>query len=139
MRRRRRKASNKPLTVRLGGRRHTWRALSRKYGPMKAKKLWRRAKKYHGYSRTRVHNGKRRRARNSWKGHKRAHRKAARKGWRRRGRKYSSRRRKGVRKFRYRGKLYSPAALSKKIGKTKYKKFAKRRGRRGKGRRSFRK
>ena len=70
---------------------------------------------------------KRRRSRNSWKGHKVAHRKAALKGWRKRSRsksrKSSHRKRKGSRKaysgkmvIRYKNQRIGKGALIKKLG-----------------------
>jgi hypothetical protein len=143
MRRRRRR--NLPLTVRSGRRKHTYRALVRRVGVKRAAKMWRKAKKFHGYSKHRVSANKRRRRRsyNSWKGHKAGHRRAAKKGWRkrRRGRarrRSYSRRRKGSRKgacrarkgsIKYGKCYYSRAKLRRKIGKRRFKKLLKRRGR----------
>jgi len=142
--RRRRRGRNLPLTVRIGGRKHTWRALVKRYGVRGAKRKWRGKKKYHGYSRTRVHNrrGRRRRRYNSWRGQRRRHARAARKGWRRRSRKYARRRgRRGRRRgghcgrrrrsrcVRYRGRLISTKTLVRKIGKKRAKRLLKRRGR----------
>lgn len=64
-RRSRRKGRNLPLTVRSGGRRHTFRALVKRYGVKGALKHWRGKKKFHGYTRTRVaaNRGRRRRSR----------------------------------------------------------------------------
>jgi hypothetical protein len=65
VRRRRRKGRNMPLTVRLGGRRHTFRALVKKFGVKGALKKWRGKKKFHGYKRRgRVYNRRKRRSRN---------------------------------------------------------------------------
>lgn len=139
----RRKSKNMPLTVRVGGKRHTWKALTRRYGPMKAAKIWKKSKKLHGYSRTRVAaNGRRRRARNYWKGNRKGHRIAARKGWakrrgqksyrksaskRRSGRKSGSRAFKGA--IKYAGRFWRRKALSRKIGKKNLKALLKKRGR----------
>jgi hypothetical protein len=136
MRRRRR---NLPLTVRRGRRKSTWKGLVKRFGVKRAAKMWRKSKKYHGYSRTRVANRRRRRRKyNSWKGHKAAHRRAARKGWRKRSRRGRARRKYGKRRkgcrarkgsIKY-GKCYfSRAALRRKIGKRRMKKLLKRRGR----------
>lgn len=99
---------------------------------------------------------KRRRRRNTWFGDRAGHRRAALKGWRRKGRKRrgrkgrkrtSSKRRRGHRRrkggggrVRYRKKLYSRAALAKKIGKRKAAAmFARRKGKKSrKRRRKFR-
>jgi hypothetical protein len=64
-RRSRRKGRNLPLTIRTGGRRHTFRALVKRYGVTGASKLWRRKKKFHGYTKKRVsaNRGRRRRSR----------------------------------------------------------------------------
>lgn len=47
----RRHGRNLPLTIKSGGRRHTFRALVKKYGVKGALKHWRGKKKYHGYVR----------------------------------------------------------------------------------------
>lgn len=141
MRRRRR---NLPLTVRIGGRKHTWRALVKKHGVKGARKYWRGKKKFHGYSRKRVAANRRRRRRNSWRGHRKGHRRAALKGWRRRRkggrrrRRASSRRRGGRRSsrrarrgsIRYGKRYYSRKALIRKLGKRRVRKLLKKRGRR---------
>jgi len=136
LRGRRRLAANLPLTIKRGGRKHTWMALVRKHGVMGAKKIWRRAKKYHGYTRTRVSRNPRKRrrsrARNDWRKQPRRHRRAAKLGWRRRRTRKSKRtytKRNGHRKIKYRRKLYTVAALRRKIGKTRTAKLLRRRGR----------
>lgn len=100
MRRKRRMARkrrrNSPVTVKIGRKKHTWKALVRKHGVTKASKLWKRGKKFHGYSRDRVILGrrrkgrKRRKSRNSWRGNRRGHCRAAKKGWRKRRRRRKS-------------------------------------------------
>jgi len=88
---RRRKKRNHPLTVLIGGKRRSYRGFikrSMKGGKMtmkQAARKWKRSKKFHGSSKTRVAaNGRRKRRYNSWKGHRAAHARAARKGWRKR-------------------------------------------------------
>jgi len=96
--RRRRRGRNLPLTVRIGGRKHTWRALVKRYGVRGAKRKWRsKKKKYHGrhpydawwedrdrrrrkYVRRWARRGRRRRC-NAWRGQSRRHARAARKSW----------------------------------------------------------
>jgi hypothetical protein len=77
----RRNEMRKRRRVRKG----SYRALVKRLGVKKASCLWRKSKR----------KGSRRRRRNSWKGHRKAHARAARKGWRsrRRGRKSRGRRR----------------------------------------------
>jgi hypothetical protein len=104
---RRRKSRNLPLTVKIGGKRRTYRGFiksSMRGGRMtmkQAARRWKRSKKFHGYSKKRVSaNRKRRRSRNSWKGNRRGHARAAKKGWRKRKSRGSSRRRKGSKRRR---------------------------------------
>lgn len=65
MRRRRR---NYPVTARVGGRKHTWKKLVKKYGVKGAAKFWRRSKRYHGYTKTRCMNRSRRSRRSHRRG-----------------------------------------------------------------------
>jgi hypothetical protein len=152
---RRRHRRNKPLTVRVGGKKYTWRGLVKRHGVKAALRKWRGKRKYHGWTKTRVaanpRRRRRRRSRNSWKGARRRHARAAKKGWRkrrgsrshrkygkRRGRRcgrrtkrgrcvYSRRSFKGA--IKYGGKFYSRRTLVNKIGKKRLRKLYKRRGR----------
>ena len=151
MRRRRR---NFPVTAKIGGRKHTWKALVRKHGVKVAAKKWKKARKFHGYSKARIlAKNRRRRRKNSWSGHRKAHGRAARKGWRKRRstRKGSRRARRSRRSSRradcrrarkgavkYGGKFYAKSALRRKIGKRRLKALLHKRGRRANPRRRFR-
>jgi hypothetical protein len=63
MRRRRR---NYPITAKVGGRKHTWKKLVRKYGVKKATKMWRKGKRFHGYTKTRCMNRRHRKGGRSY-------------------------------------------------------------------------
>jgi hypothetical protein len=87
MRRRRR---NYPITAKVGGRKHTWKKLVRKFGVKRAAKLWRKGKRYHGYTKTRCMNRGRRGCRGGAKSYRALVRrhgvKIAARMWRKRGR-----------------------------------------------------
>jgi hypothetical protein len=124
------------------------------------KGMWKKLVKKYGVKGAKRHMGggtkrrrRRSRRRNTWFGHRRGHAVAARKGWRhrrrrgaksrRRGRKARGRRRGGRRgsrratrgKIKYGRKFYSPKTLRNKIGKRRFEKLCKKRGRRANSRR----
>lgn len=120
---RRKRARNFPITGKFKGKRLSYksfikaffksgrrggRKLKGKTGMRRAAAAWKRLKKFHGRTPLSKLAGRgrrrRRKARNSWRGHKRAHSRAAKKGWRRRKARGSRRKSRRSRKARGRSR-----------------------------------